>query len=1400
MTSQAIRAAEDTVLQARYDELVSGLPTRSPIFLPTEKVPLAEKLTGVRRVKEIYDDRLDRLYRPRLRALREQYKDRQRCFIIGNGPSLNLTDLAALKDEVTFAVNGFFLKANDLDWLPTFYVVEDHLVAEDRSKWINRFKGPTKLFPAYLAYCLDEGDDTIFFNHRPRVSYPKGFDFSLEADKITYAGCTVTFTCMQLAAYLGFKEIYLIGVDASYDIPKDVQEGNKYGVGVLDMKSDDPNHFHPDYFGKGFRWHDPQVEKMVAAYTEARRVLKATPQQIYNATFGGKLEVFERRLFTAMFPSARSPDEMEQFNSELAKRPKTHTALSTERDGDNAAAIRARASCQEVRRMPRLLLIDITAMGDGTATGEVKQNLLSDWNEEQILQVCSAGPERIGTCKLGADIVPVSEMRLAQIAKDFNPEIILYRPVPDNRALHSAAMKLIRSSDKPLVTWIMDDWPSRLVAEGARDAVAVIDDLRELLHRSCLRLSIGDAMSEAFEARYGVNFTPFANGVDPNDWPMKLQTPTVGPCRVRYAGSLADNMTLDSVARVAHVIESLATDRDMIFEIKTREIWHTRAKDHFAGLVRTRFITDMLRPEEYRAWVRDADIAVIAYNFDAPSQDYVRYSMANKMPECLASGAPVLAHGPRGIATIDYLAEQDCVALADDVDEHRLAAILGDLAADSAKRTTLAGRARNVAFANHNLCRLRAELSEAIVNAADSPFVGRCFQRSDHAHLDETKLIDKLIADQINGVMLDVGAHFGSSARTFADRGWRVYCFEPDPANRQKLKAEFSGKKNVTIDPRAVGESCATEMPFFASDESTGISSVLPFTSGHKPIGTVEMTTVTEIVDEHAIERVDFLKIDVEGLDFNVIKGVPWGRIEPLIIECEFGTADEAIAGYAWKDIADFLVAKGYTVFVSEWHPQLRFGIRHDWFGLKRYPCKRSDADAWGNLLAFKNDPGDAALSAAVADQLRSGKPIHNQLPGAAARRSGALKMTWLTKRYRRFAGWVRGTNPTLFRLAQSAKRSLLQVWKVRHAIALAIALLAALVVAPLLPMFAPYRSWLWSAAALLALAVMSGVGALAAIRVYDRIADNQARANEALRRDLKLLIERVGHRIDTVAHRIDSVEQTTVGTTQQLSAINKVLSKSPVRNAIGFQHFNRHLTKDHIAILGEKWLSVLKLESQITPKSLSYLAYRIGMIESVSRGRLATNVEDAVLRTLVASAVADKDLKVLEIGTLFGMGLAIIHDYCHNRFDTIHLTALDPLEGYYGNNKPDLLTGEQVNESNLSRNLAAAYVAEDEYRIIKRFSTAPEALREAEQSTYNLLVIDGDHTYNGVAWDYRTFSHLVAPGGYIIIDDYGSADWPDIKKFVDEEVLANPNLDFLGASWRTAVFRVKDNAGDEPA
>ncbi|MBN4055910.1 FkbM family methyltransferase, partial [bacterium AH-315-J23] len=240
------------------------------------------------------------------------------------------------------------------------------------------------------------------------------------------------------------------------------------------------------------------------------------------------------------------------------------------------------------------------------------------------------------------------------------------------------------------------------------------------------------------------------------------------------------------------------------------------------------------------------------------------------------------------------------------------------------------------------------------------------FDRRENAQLDETNLIYHLFQNHFNRVMIDVGGHFGESSYKFAQRDWKIVAFEPDPENRKKFIEKLGHKKNVTLEARAVGETVEQAKVFYASDESTGISGMLKFRDSHKQVATVEVTTIEKVIKEHNIDHIDFLKIDVEGYDFGVLKGVPWDKIKPDVIECEFEDAKTNLLGHTWRDICDYLTGHGYTVYVSEWHPIVRYGIAHDWHTMKKYPCTLADAKAWGNLLAFKDDPGEAAIAEVI--------------------------------------------------------------------------------------------------------------------------------------------------------------------------------------------------------------------------------------------------------------------------------------------------------------------------------------------------------------------------------------------------------------------------------------------------
>ncbi|MBN2225330.1 MAG: DUF115 domain-containing protein [Deltaproteobacteria bacterium] len=236
----------------------------------------------------------------------------KRCFIIGNGPSLNKTDLSLLKDEYTIGVNGIFYKYDELLFKPTFYVVEDAHVVADNLKRIHAIDYSIKLFPDVYADIIDSTPDTYFFPmdtgfydpDHPSFEEPR---FSKDITKAVYAGQTVTYVNLQIAYYMGFSEVYLIGVDFSYTIP----DNAKVDGLTITSQDDDPNHFHPDYFGKGKKWHDPKLYNCIKSYHFAKKVYEGQGRKIYNATIGGNLEVFDRVDYYSLFSKKASPKKLE---------------------------------------------------------------------------------------------------------------------------------------------------------------------------------------------------------------------------------------------------------------------------------------------------------------------------------------------------------------------------------------------------------------------------------------------------------------------------------------------------------------------------------------------------------------------------------------------------------------------------------------------------------------------------------------------------------------------------------------------------------------------------------------------------------------------------------------------------------------------------------------------------------------------------------------------------------------------------------------------------------------------------------------------------------------------------------------------------------------------------------
>jgi len=227
----------------------------------------------------------------------------QRCFILGNGPSLNKIDIDSLRAEITFGVNSIFLMSRTNGFRPSYYVVEDNLVFSENVKEIDAYDGVVKILPKQYAEKLSSSDechvfdmDTSFYNKRSSSTYAVP-QFNTADESRFYCGQSVTYINMQLAFYMGFSEVILVGMDFSYSKPQTHEQSGNH----IHSHGDDPNHFHKDYFGAGKTWKDPRLGRVLRSYMRAKFEFESAGRRILNATPGGELELFPRVDFNSLF-------------------------------------------------------------------------------------------------------------------------------------------------------------------------------------------------------------------------------------------------------------------------------------------------------------------------------------------------------------------------------------------------------------------------------------------------------------------------------------------------------------------------------------------------------------------------------------------------------------------------------------------------------------------------------------------------------------------------------------------------------------------------------------------------------------------------------------------------------------------------------------------------------------------------------------------------------------------------------------------------------------------------------------------------------------------------------------------------------------------------------------------
>ena len=221
-----------------------------------------------------------------------------------------------------------------------------------------------------------------------------------------------------------------------------------------------------------------------------------------------------------------------------------------------------------------------------------------------------------------------------------------------------------------------------------------------------------------------------------------------------------------------------------------------------------------------------------------------------------------------------------------------------------------------------------------------------------------------------------------------------------------------------------------------------------------------------------------------------------------------------------------------------------------------------------------------------------------------------------------------------------------------------------------------------------------------------------------------------------------------------------------------------------------QAWSQLVKRVQNILPLCKPADIYQgltaITLIEDGMLGRHSGDIGDKLLQYLTivqyARTNGNSEVNSIEIGTLFGgsclIKLLALRD--HNLSGKI--ICIDPMEGYYDKKKdPD--TGLPIKSDIFYKNLDRFDFSKESVELREFKSNQKEAQIGLEKGSFGILMIDGDHSYEGVKQDWETYKQYVASDGIVLFDDFQDHNWPGVNKFI-KELTAD-----LPTNWSTTGY-----------
>lgn len=211
----------------------------------------------------------------------------QECILMCNGPSLRKIDFGRIDRDrfVLFGLNKIFLAEDFLGTMPRYVAAVNAKVIEQSATQYATLRAIKFLSNRVFPSELKEDPFTYFINTKFNpVPEPR---FSLDVGAFVSEGWTVTHVALQIIYHMGFRKVYVVGLDHRFSLGIKGKE-NTEGV----IEGNDPDHFHPKYFGGGQKWDLPDLVNSEISYRAALDVFNKAGRSIINCTPDTACDIF----------------------------------------------------------------------------------------------------------------------------------------------------------------------------------------------------------------------------------------------------------------------------------------------------------------------------------------------------------------------------------------------------------------------------------------------------------------------------------------------------------------------------------------------------------------------------------------------------------------------------------------------------------------------------------------------------------------------------------------------------------------------------------------------------------------------------------------------------------------------------------------------------------------------------------------------------------------------------------------------------------------------------------------------------------------------------------------------------------------------------------------------------